>query len=132
MRTIRSVHVVSLAAFVLFVLCVASLTLHQPAHVEAQSFAASIPCYVHTATATPCKDGSGVLQNIVINGGTAGTVTLYDIAAASCTGTPGSGKFATIETIGTTNPVSLAYNNRFLNGLCIVTAQATDVTVGVQ
>jgi len=114
-------------------LCAIGLTVApRSTTVHAQSFAAAIPCYIHTAATIACKDGQGALTTIVINGGTAGTVTLYDIAASGCTGTPGSGKFAVIETIGSTNPVALPYNVRFLNGLCIVTGMATDLTAAVQ
>ena len=85
--------------------------------------------YISTATTTMVQPVSGYLHTVTINGGTAGVVTLYDIAAAGCTGTPASGKFATIETIGATNPVTLTYDLATVNGLCVVTAAATDVTV---
>jgi hypothetical protein len=85
--------------------------------------------YIATATTTIVKPTSGYLHTVTINGGTAGVVTLYDIAAAGCTGTPASGKFATIETIGTTNPVTLIYDLATVNGICVVTAAATDLTV---
>jgi hypothetical protein len=85
--------------------------------------------YISTATTTPVKAQAGFLLSVTINGGTAGVVTLYDIGSTGCTGTPGSGKFATIETIGATSPVTLTYNLRTLNGLCVVTAAATDLTV---
>jgi hypothetical protein len=85
--------------------------------------------YISTATTTTVKPTNGYLHTVTINGGTAGAVTLYDIAAAGCTGTPASGKFATIETIGATNPVTLIYDLATVNGICVVTAAATDVTV---
>lgn len=85
--------------------------------------------YIATATTTPVKAQSGFLLSVTINGGTAGVVTLFDIAGPGCTGTPASGKFATIETIGATNPTTLTYNLTVNNGLCVVTAAATDLTV---
>ena len=85
--------------------------------------------YISTATTTAVRDGAGYLSGLTINGGTGGTVTLYDIAASGCSGTPGSGKFATIEAIGATNPVSLTYNLHVLKGICVVTAAATDLTI---
>jgi hypothetical protein len=85
--------------------------------------------YISTATTTTVLAQSGYLYSITINGGTAGVVTLFDVTGASCTGTPGSGKFATIETIGSTNPVTLTYNTRVNSGICVVTAAATDLTV---
>lgn len=85
--------------------------------------------YIATATTTVVRGNAGFLNTITINGGTAGVVTLYDIASSGCVSTPASGKFATIETIGATNPVSLIYNLQTKNGICVVTAAATDLTV---
>jgi hypothetical protein len=85
--------------------------------------------YISTATTTMVRPTSGYLHTVTINGGTAGVVTLYDIAGAGCTGTPASGKFATIEAIGATNPVTLVYDLATVNGICVVTAAATDLTV---
>lgn len=85
--------------------------------------------YIVTATTTAVRSGQGALFNVTINGGTAGIVTLYDIGAAGCTGTPASGKFAIIEAIGATNPTTIIYNLRVDNGICVVTAAATDITV---
>lgn len=85
--------------------------------------------YINTATTTIVRGNAGFLDTVTINGGTAGVITLYDIASSGCVSTPASGKFATIETIGATNPVSLIYNLQTKNGICVVTAAATDVTV---
>lgn len=85
--------------------------------------------YIASATTTTVLAQPGYLYSVTINGGTAGVVTLFDVTGASCTGTPGGGKFATIETIAATNPTTLTYNVHVLNGICIVTAAATDLTV---
>jgi hypothetical protein len=85
--------------------------------------------YISSALTTTVSGQSGFLLNVTINGGTPGVVTLYDIGTAGCTGTPASGKFATIEAIGATNPTTLAYGLKTKNGLCVVTAAATDLTV---
>lgn len=85
--------------------------------------------YISTATTTTVDAQAGFLLSITINGGTAGVVTLFDIGGTGCSGTPGSGKFATIETISATNPTTLTYNLKTKNGLCVVTAAATDLTV---
>lgn len=85
--------------------------------------------YIHTAATTIVRGNGGGLHAVTINGGVAGAVTLYDIGSAGCTGTPGSGKFAVIETIGATNPVTLLYDLQTANGICVVTAAATDLTV---
>lgn len=83
--------------------------------------------YINTATTTSVRNGFGQLYSISINGGTGGAVTLYDIASVGCTGTPASGKFATIAS--STAPVTMFYEGSVKNGLCVVTAAATDVTV---
>jgi len=85
--------------------------------------------YIAAAATTAVKPSPGYLHTVTLNGGTPGTVTLYDIAGVGCTGTPASGKFATIETIGSTNPVTLTYDLQTKNGICVVTAAATDLTV---
>lgn len=87
--------------------------------------------YIVSATTTNVKPTSGYLHTVTINGGTAGVVTLYDIAAAGCTGTPASGKFATIGALPATPtpPVTVTYDLATVNGICVVTAAATDLTV---
>ena len=85
--------------------------------------------YINTATTTVVRGNGGYLNTLTINGGTAGVVTLYDIASSGCTGTPASGKFAAIQAVGLTNPVTLVYNLQTKNGICVVTAAATDLTI---
>ena len=86
--------------------------------------------YISTATTTNvpgnATDASCVLHTITINGGTAGTITVYD---DSNSGTLAARRIAIIEAIGATNPVSLIYDAIMNNGITIVTAAATDVTV---
>jgi hypothetical protein len=123
----RKSHVI-LAIFLALLVGMQIVHYSEPRPVQAQTSGHKSK-YVSTATTTAVSDGSGFFNSITINGGTAGVVTLFDVAAASCTGTPGSGKFATIETIGATSPVTLFYEQRIVNGFCIVTAAATDLTV---
>jgi len=101
----------------------------QPQASHAQGAANAQYLYIVTAVTTTVDAQAGFLQTVTINGGVAGTITLYDIAGTGCTGTPASGKFAVIEAIGATNPTTLIYNLKTKNGLCIVTAAATDITV---
>ena len=99
-----------------------------PTHpVHAQEESNNLYLYIHTATTTAVRDGSGFLDAVNVNGGAGGIVSLYDIAASGCSGTPASGKLAAIAS--TTIPVTLFYNLRIQNGLCVVTAAATDMTV---
>ncbi len=99
-------------------------------HIEAQAPPATNATYAYISSATTTTVRGNFLHTVTINGGTAGVVTLFDIGSAGCTGTPGSGKFATIETIGATNPVTLFYDLKSQNGgFCVVTAAATDLTI---
>ena len=101
----------------------------QPLYSQAVPSSNGNYAYIASATTTTVKPTNGYLHTVTINGGVAGAVTLYDIAGGGCTGTPASGKFATIETIGATNPVTLIYDLATKNGICVVTAAATDLTV---
>jgi len=77
---------------------------------------------IKTATTTVVKNRSGILKNITVNTTAAGAVTVYDNASA------GSG--ATIATFPSAAVVgSYEYDARFINGLTIVTAAASDITV---
>jgi hypothetical protein len=100
-----------------------------PVHAQSVPASNASYAYISTATTTIVRGNAGFLNTVMINGGTAGVVTLFDIGSAGCRGTPASGNFATIETIGATNPVSLIYNLQTKNGICVVTAAATDLTV---
>ena len=76
---------------------------------------------IATATTTLVKSGAGSLASITVNGGTMGSITVYDSLTAAGT------KIATVAA-----PVAgmvLPYGVRFKTGLTIVTAEATDLTV---
>jgi hypothetical protein len=74
-----------------------------------------------TAATTTVKTGAGSLASIVINGGTMGSITVYDSLAGSGT---------KIATIAAPLPgMVLPYGVRFATGLTIVAAANTDFTV---
>jgi hypothetical protein len=88
--------------------------------------------YTHIAAATNTQikgaagvPASGVLHTIVINTATAvGVITVVDTNVAACTGG------TTIAVIAAAVPAqSLYYDVQFVNGLCITTAGASDLTV---
>lgn len=84
--------------------------------------------HIKTATTTTVSAQAGVLMTVTINGGTTGAVTVYDIAPASCTGTPAAASaIGVIQAV--TVPITLTYNAIILNGVCVLTAAATDLTV---
>lgn len=85
---------------------------------------------ITTDTTTTIKATGGVLNRVIVN--TAGTapasISLYNIAAAGCTGTPASGFVATLSTEAAN--VALEFNHTFTLGICAVTTSgATDANV---
>lgn len=77
--------------------------------------------YISTATTTTIKTGAGVLHTIVVNGGTAGTVIVYDNTAASGT---------IIASFDSTNALATyTFDAKFSTGLTVITAAATKLTV---
>jgi hypothetical protein len=96
--------------------------------VEAQLAASSGFQFKHisTATNTPEASATVILHTIVINGGTAGAITVKDTAAADCSG---GTTIAVIATLTGSSAQTLAYDLQTSTGLCLTTAAATDVTV---
>jgi hypothetical protein len=86
---------------------------------------------ITTATTTAVKGTAGVLRRVVIGTGvTSATVKLFNVAAGSCSGTPGSGAAGVITVPSTPgNPVSLEINQAFSAGICVVTSAATNLIV---
>jgi len=86
---------------------------------------------ITSATTTTVKATAGVLRRIVFGTGVASaTVKLFNVASASCSGTPGSGAAGVITLPSTlANPFSLEFNQVFSAGICVVTSGATNITV---
>lgn len=77
--------------------------------------------YISTAVTTVIKSGKGILKSITVNGGTAGTIIVYD-------NTAGSGTI--IASFDSTNALATYYFNiAFTTGLTIVTGAATKLSV---
>jgi len=77
--------------------------------------------YINTATTTQVKIGRGTLKQIIVNATAAGSIGLID----NTTGTTvniGLLKASIVEG-------SYGFNLEFINGLRIVTAGASDITV---
>jgi hypothetical protein len=86
---------------------------------------------ITAAATTTVKATAGILRRIVVGTGVASaTVKLFNIAGASCSGTPGSGA-AGVVTLPSTlaNPFTLEFNQIFSAGICVVTSGATNITV---
>lgn len=78
--------------------------------------------YISTATTTTAKTGTGQLGSIIVTGGTAGTIIIYDNTAASGT---------ILASFSSTNAIE-QYDFKgipFYTGLTIVTGAATQLTV---
>lgn len=76
---------------------------------------------ISTGTTTLIATGACTLNNIVVTGGTTGTIKIYD--ALTATGTP-KYDFDTTNTIA-----SYPMNASFATGITIVTSAATKVSV---
>ena len=86
---------------------------------------------ITAAATTTVKATAGILRRVIVGTGvTSATVKLFNIAGASCSGTPGSGAAGVITLPSTlTNPFSLEFNQVFGAGICVVTSGATNITV---
>lgn len=77
--------------------------------------------YISTAATTVVKTGAGMLHTIVINGGTAGTVVVYDNTAGSGT---------VIASFDSTNALATyTFDVSVATGITIVTGAATKLSV---
>ncbi len=79
------------------------------------------PTYISTATTTTIKSGAGFIHTLTVNGGTAGTIIVYDNTAASGT---------IIASFDSTNALATyTFDVTFSVGLTIITSAATKLTV---
>lgn len=76
---------------------------------------------ITSGTTTVVKSGRGNLAKIIVNTTAAGTITVYDNTSEA------GKKIATMK--ASIVEGSYEYNCRFLTGLTIVTAAASDITV---
>jgi hypothetical protein len=86
---------------------------------------------ITAAATTAVKGTAGILRRIIVGTGVASaTIKLFNVAAASCSGTPGSGAMGVITLPSTlANPFSLEFNQTFGAGICVVTSGATNIIV---
>lgn len=89
--------------------------------------------YITTATTTTVKSTSGTLHRVVVNTPVASaTIKVFNLAGASCTGTPSTNAVAVItipSTITSESPFFQEYNYTMSNGICVLTSGATDLDV---
>jgi hypothetical protein len=124
-KYLQYAKVLLLSAILVF--CVWTVGNHPPS-VNAQLGASTGFAFNHITTAvnTQVSAGQVTFHTLVINGGTAGAITVVDTSAANCTG---GTTIAVIATLTGASATTLAYDIQTKNGLCLTTAAATDVTV---
>lgn len=71
------------------------------------------------------KASGGILHSITINTPAAGTLKIYNVAGAGCSGTPAN-LVATVTLTASTNPETLTYDGILSNGICIVSSASID------
>lgn len=96
---------------------------------QAQTFARIV-----STSATAVKATAGILHRIIVNTPVASaTIGIFNLATASCTGTPATNQVGVItlpSTITGEIPISLEYDAVMSNGICIQDSSATvDITV---
>lgn len=92
---------------------------------------ASNSSVITAAATTAVKATAGTLRRVTVTTQVASaTIKLFDLASASCTGTPSTNPKAVI-TLPTTvgNPFTLEFQQSFANGICVLTSGATNLTV---
>ena len=92
---------------------------------------ANLYTHITGTTATAVKATTGFLHTLSINLGGAGTVSVFDLASASCTGTPATNQVAIITATANTLQ-TFTYDVNLLNGICVKASAAMDITVASQ
>ena len=82
-------------------------------------------------TATAIRATGGFLHTLTVNTGAAGTITVFDLDGASCTGTPSTNQKGTI-TATTATLQTFTYDINLSNGICVKASVAMDFTVSSQ
>lgn len=90
--------------------------------------------YTHITgtTATVVKIGSGTVHSVVVGTPAAGTITLFDLAPAQCTGTPITNIVSVITATATFPAAPEIYDVFFQNGICAKASATMDITISSQ
>jgi len=90
--------------------------------------------YTHITgtTATVVKAGPGVVHTVVVGTPAAGTISLFDLASGSCTGTPATNVVSVITATSTFPAAPEIYDVLFNNGICVKASATMDITVSSQ
>jgi hypothetical protein len=92
----------------------------------------TLASYTHITgtTATTIKGTAGSFLGVNINTAAAGTVSVFDLGAAACTGTPSTNVVAVITVNATDPPHATPFNVYLSNGICVKASVGMDLTVG--
>jgi len=85
--------------------------------------------HIADTTAHAVRNNEGQLKSIVIGTPAAGTVSVFELASASCTGTPSTNVVSVITITASTQPQAIALNAHLHNGICVQASAAMDLTV---
>lgn len=88
--------------------------------------------HITATTATVVKGTPGALTKIAINTPAAGTISVFDLAAAGCTGTPSTNVVAVITSGASDVARTIPFDAYLHNGICVKTSVAMDLTVVYQ
>lgn len=104
---------------IIFILCTSI-----PAYANWQEITQSQPYLykaINSAATTIVKSGAGILHTLVVTGGTAGTINVYDSTG---------GATSNIANYSSTNtPNTYVFDVGFTSGCTVVTGGATSVTI---
>jgi hypothetical protein len=104
-----------------------AISIRADLHPSGASFVSSQSNVIISATTTTVKATGGTLRRVIVTTPIAsGTVKLFDLASASCTGTPSTNPKAIISipsAVG--NPFYLEFQQSFTNGICALTSTGT-------
>lgn len=94
----------------------------------------SLTNYTHITgtTAVVVKAGPGTVHSVVVGTPAAGTISLFDLVPASCTGTPSTNTVSVITATATFPSAPEIYDVIFQNGICVKASAAMDITVSSQ
>lgn len=95
--------------------------------------AGSQTTYAHITgtTATAVKVSGGFVHTLTVNTGGAGTLSIFDLNGAACTGTPATNTIAVITAVAGTLQ-TFTYDVNTFNGVCVKASAAMDYTVSFQ
>lgn len=88
--------------------------------------------HITGTTATVVKAGGGTLLSLIVGTPAAGTISFFDLPAASCTATPSTQIVSVVTATATAPLASILYNVGFQAGICVKASVGMDLTISYQ